>query len=72
MGDVSHVVASIHPMLAVAPPGVSIHTPEFAEHARGPRGDRAVIDGAKAMAATIVDCWAAPPGAIPGAQGARP
>ncbi len=72
MGDVSHVVASIHPMLEVAPPGVSIHTPDFADHARGPGGDRAVIDGAKAMAATIIDCWAAAPGAIPGAEGARP
>ena len=72
MGDVSHVVPSIHPMLAVAPPGVSIHTPEFAEHARSARGDRAVLDGATAMAATILDCWAEPPGDIPGAPAARP
>lgn len=62
MGNVSHVVPSIHPMVAVAPPGVSIHTPEFADHARGPAGDRAVLDGAKAMAATIVDCWLDPLG----------
>ncbi len=33
MGNVSHAVPSIHPLVAVAPPGVSIHTPEFA----GPR-----------------------------------
>lgn len=72
MGDVSQVVASIHPMLAVAPPGVSIHTPEFAEHARGPRGDQAVIDGAKAMAATVLDCWSSPLGAIPGRGYTRP
>lgn len=72
MGDVSHLVPSIHPMLAVAPPGVSIHTPDFAEHARGAGGDRAVIDGAKAMAATIVDCWHSPPVAIPGTERARP
>jgi metal-dependent amidase/aminoacylase/carboxypeptidase family protein len=57
MGNVSHEVPSIHPMVAVAPPGVSIHTPEFAEHARGPAGDRAVLHGAKAMAATVIDCW---------------
>jgi metal-dependent amidase/aminoacylase/carboxypeptidase family protein len=64
MGDVSHLVPSIHPMLAVAPAGVSIHTPEFAAHARGEAGDRAVLDGAKAMAATVLDCWTDPPGAI--------
>jgi amidohydrolase len=67
MGDVSHVVPSIHPMLAVAPPGVSIHTPEFADHARSAAGDRAVLDGARAMAATVLDCWADPLGSIPGA-----
>ncbi len=66
MGDVSHVVPSIHPMVAVAPPGVSIHTPEFAEHARSAAGDRAVLDGARAMAATVLDCWADPLGSIPG------
>jgi amidohydrolase len=60
MGNVSHLVPSIHPLVAVAPPGVSIHTPEFAAHARGPEGDRAVIDGAKALAATIIDCWLDP------------
>lgn len=57
MGDVSQVVPSIHPMLAVAPRGVSIHTPEFATFARGPEGDKAVIDGAVAMALTILDRW---------------
>lgn len=57
MGNVSHQVRSIHPMIAVAPPGVAIHTPEFAEHARSEAGDRAVLDGAKAMACTIIDVW---------------
>lgn len=66
MGDVSYVVPSIHPMVAVAPPGVSIHTPEFAQHARSAAGDRAVIDGAKAMVATVLDCWDDPLGSIPG------
>lgn len=63
MGNVSHMVASIHPLIAVAPPGVSIHTPEFAEFAGGAAGDRAVIDGAKALASTIIDCWLDPLGA---------
>ena len=57
MGNVSHEVPSIHPMIAVAPPGISIHTPEFAAHARGGAGDRAVLDGAKAMVATVIDRW---------------
>jgi len=57
MGNVSHVVPSIHPMIAVAPGGVAIHTEEFARHARGPGGDRAVLDGAFALAATVVDLW---------------
>lgn len=57
MGNVSYVVPSIHPMIKVAPDDVAIHTPDFAEHARGPSGDAAVIDGAKALAMTALDCW---------------
>jgi metal-dependent amidase/aminoacylase/carboxypeptidase family protein len=58
MGNVSHVVPSIHPMIAVAPTGIGIHTPEFELHAGSTAGDLAVIDGAKAMAMTIADLWA--------------
>jgi amidohydrolase len=57
MGNVSHEVPSIHPMIAVAPAGVAIHTPDFASHARGPQGDSAVLDGAKALACTVIDIW---------------
>lgn len=57
MGNVSYVVPSIHPMIQVAPRGVPIHTPTFAEHAGGEGGDRAVIDGAKALASTVADVW---------------
>ena len=57
MGNVSYVVPSIHPMIKVAPTDVPIHTPAFAEYARGPSGDAAVIDGAKALAMTALDCW---------------
>jgi len=67
MGDVSHLVPSIHPMIAVAPPGIAIHTPEFAEHARSERGDAAVLDGAVAMAQTVVDLWS-DPALLPAAQ----
>jgi amidohydrolase len=57
MGNISYAVPSIHPMIAVSPPHVSIHTPEFADHARSEAGDRAVVDGAKALAMTVVDLW---------------
>jgi hypothetical protein len=45
-------------MTRVAPDGVSIHTPEFAGFARGLEGDRAVIDGAVALASVAVDVFA--------------
>ena len=57
MGNVSYAVPSIHPMIAAAPPDVSIHTTDFERCAGGPQGDRAVLDGAKAMAMTIADLW---------------
>jgi amidohydrolase len=67
MGNVSHLVPSIHPMIALAPEGTPIHTPDFAVHAAGPAGDRAAIDGAKAMAMTVVDLWTSP-GLLPAAR----
>ncbi|MEY2582677.1 MAG: hypothetical protein QOE09_2526 [Ilumatobacteraceae bacterium] len=57
MGNISYLVPSIHPMIKVAADGVAIHTIEFAEWARSPDGDKAVLDGAKSMAMTIVDLW---------------
>jgi amidohydrolase len=57
MGNVSHVVPSIHPMIQAAPAGVAIHTAAFAGHARAAIGDRAVLDGAKILALTAVDLW---------------
>ncbi|MDP1820711.1 MAG: M20 family metallopeptidase [Acidimicrobiales bacterium] len=59
MGNISYVVPSIHPMIQAAPPGVPIHTPEFTGHARSETGDRAVVDGALAMAWTVADLWLA-------------
>ena len=57
MGNISYLVPSIHPMIKVADDGVAIHTPAFAEWARSEQGDRAVLDGAKAMAMTVIDMW---------------
>jgi hypothetical protein len=55
MGNVSHRVPSIHPMLAAAPRNVVIHNPEFAKWAGSEMGDQAALDGAKALAMTAVD-----------------
>jgi amidohydrolase len=55
MGNVSHRVPAIHPMIAVAPPHVSIHNAEFTKYAGSESGDRAVLDGAKALAMTALD-----------------
>jgi len=60
MGNVSHRVPSIHPMLAVAPPGVIIHNAEFTRWAASDKGDAAVIDGAKALAMTALDLMTDP------------
>jgi len=55
MGNVSHRVPSIHPMMGIAPAGVVIHNPEFTRYAASEKGDQAVIDGAKSLAMTALD-----------------
>ena len=60
MGNVSYLVPAIHPIIKVSPPDVAIHTAEFAGWAASPEGDTAVLDGAKALAMTMADLWAAP------------
>jgi len=57
MGNVSHLVPSIHPMIKIAPSGTAIHTADFATFANGPAADQAVVDGAKAMACAAIDFW---------------
>lgn len=60
MGDVSHVVPAIHPVIQAAETGTAIHTEDFAVAANSPSGDQAVLDGAKIMAWTIADLWLRP------------
>jgi amidohydrolase len=55
MGNVSYLVPSIHPMIAVSPPSVPLHSLEFAQWAGSKDGHRAVLDGAKALAMTALD-----------------
>ena len=55
MGNVSQVVPSIHPMIAIASPEVLIHTQEFAYAAASETGHEGLTDAAKAMAMTVAD-----------------
>jgi metal-dependent amidase/aminoacylase/carboxypeptidase family protein len=55
MGNVSHEVASIHPMLDLHCYPIVNHQKEFAEHTLSDDGERAISDGALAMAWTIID-----------------
>jgi amidohydrolase len=55
MGNVSYVVPSIHPMLGIASHPAVNHQREFAAHTVTPDGDKAIRDGALAMAFTVID-----------------
>ncbi|HJX69152.1 MAG TPA: M20 family metallopeptidase, partial [Dehalococcoidia bacterium] len=55
MGNVSKVVPSIHPTIAIAPGDVLIHTPEFAAATVSDAGHNGLLDAAKAMAMTVAD-----------------
>ncbi|ALE07545.1 hypothetical protein AL755_04230 [Arthrobacter sp. ERGS1:01] len=50
MGNVSHLVPSIHPLLGYDVGGAVHHTAEFAEHGASISADQAVIDGAFGLA----------------------
>jgi len=54
MGNVSHIVPSIHPSLRIETDAVN-HQPEFATATITPSGQQAIRDGALAMAYTIID-----------------
>ncbi|MDP8958293.1 MAG: M20 family metallopeptidase [Actinomycetota bacterium] len=55
MGNVSHLVPSIHPLLDIKPGDAVNHQPEFADHTVTRDGERAIRDGALAMAWTVID-----------------
>jgi amidohydrolase len=55
MGNVSQVVPSIHPTIAIAPHEVLLHSPEFATATISEAGHDGLLDAAKAMAMTVVD-----------------
>jgi len=60
MGNVSQLVPSIHPQVAIAPEEVVAHSPQFALAAVSEAGSRGSLDAAKALAMTVVDLVANP------------
>lgn len=60
MGNVSQVVPSMHPMVAIVSPKVSLHSAEFASAAASEAGHQGLLDAAKAMAMTVVDVIVSP------------
>ncbi|MFJ7199667.1 MULTISPECIES: hypothetical protein [unclassified Streptomyces] len=55
MGNISDVVPSIHPVIAIRGSENALHTSGFAQDAASPAADETVVDGALAMAFTGVD-----------------
>ena len=54
-GNVSYVTPSIHPILDIGCSPAVNHQPEFAAATITPTGDKAILDGALALAGTAID-----------------
>lgn len=54
MGNVTHVMPGIHPVIGVDAGGATVHQRAFAAAAVGPSADRAVVEGAIMLARTVV------------------
>lgn len=55
MANISLALPSIHPTLDIGAKDAVNHQPEFAAYCATPTADKAMLDGAKAMAWTIID-----------------
>lgn len=60
IGNVSQVIPTIHPYIAIAPEDVGGHTVEFREAAASEKGHEGLITAAKALAMTAVDLLSEP------------
>lgn len=60
MGNVSTIVPSIHPYLAIAPQGTPTHSIEFARYAGTPQAQETMVVAAKALAMTVIDLLISP------------
>lgn len=55
MGNVSQVLPAIHPLVSVGAAEAIPHNAEFTAVAASPEADAAILDGAKALALTVVE-----------------
>ncbi|MEU9716248.1 M20 family metallopeptidase [Streptomyces sp. NPDC047976] len=60
MGNVSHLVPTIHPMIGYDCGDAIMHNPEFTRYGVTAQADRAVLDGGLLMAWTAIDLATAP------------
>jgi metal-dependent amidase/aminoacylase/carboxypeptidase family protein len=60
MGNVSQLVPAIHPSVAIAPEGMSLHSPAFAVAAASEAGLQGMKDAAKTVAMMVVDLLNSP------------
>jgi metal-dependent amidase/aminoacylase/carboxypeptidase family protein len=60
MGDVSHVVPSIHPWIGLNCPAFNLHSKGFADATITPAADRALQIGGQALALTAIDVLTRP------------
>ncbi|MBO0677778.1 M20 family metallopeptidase [Mycolicibacterium sp. S2-37] len=54
MGNITHVIPGIHPVVGIDAGGASIHQPAFAAAAASASADTAVVEGATMLARTVV------------------
>lgn len=54
MGNVTHVIPGVHPVIGIESDGAVTHQPEFAAACVTDSADRAVLDGARALAGTVI------------------
>jgi amidohydrolase len=60
MGNISHVIPAIHPIVGINSLPAVNHQPEFAAHCATEEADRAIFDGALAMVWTAIDAATQP------------
>lgn len=60
MGNVTHVLPGIHPVIGVDAGGATVHQRAFTAAAAGPSADRAVVEGAIMLARTAVQLAQSP------------
>jgi len=60
MGNVSQLVPTIHPFVAIAEKEIIVHSPQFTLAAASEAGIKGLLDATKALAMTVVDLLANP------------